>query len=186
MDAAVVYESMFGNTREIAEAIAAGIRESDPSARVTVARAGAAKLAGVGEACLLVVGGPTHMLRMSSPRTRQQGLESTRKATGTGQPHREAEPGAAGPGVREWLKALPPAPFGSRAAAFDTRVGSRMAGGAARSVARQLHKHGYQLAAKAEGFIVTGSEGPLRDGELDRARNWGAALARPAGVPARG
>jgi hypothetical protein len=60
-----------------------------------------------------------------------------------------------------------------------------MAGGAARSVARQLHKHGYQLAAKAEGFIVTGSEGPLRDGELDRARDWGAALARQAGVPAR-
>jgi hypothetical protein len=52
-------------------------------------------------------------------------------------------------------------------------------------VARQLHKHGYQLAAKAEGFIVTGSEGPLRDGELDRARDWGAALARQADVPAR-
>ena len=184
MDVAVVYESMFGNTREVAEAIAAGIRESDPSARVTVARSGTAKLSDVGAACLLVVGGPTHMLRMSSPRTRQQGLVPTRKATG--QSHRDAEPDAAGPGVREWLKALPPAPFGSRAAAFDTRVGSRMAGGAARSVARQLHKHGYQLAAKAEGFIVTGSEGPLRDGELDRARNWGVALVRHADVPARG
>lgn len=184
MDVAVVYESMFGNTREVAEAIAAGIRESDPSARVTVVRSGTAKLSDVGAACLLVVGGPTHMLRMSSPRTRQQGLVPTRKATG--QSHRDAEPDAAGPGVREWLKALPPAPFGSRAAAFDTRVGSRMAGGAARSVARQLHKHGYQLAAKAEGFIVTGSEGPLRDGELDRARNWGVALVRHADVPARG
>ena len=54
-----------------------------------------------------------------------------------------------------------------------------MAGGAARSVARELRKHGYQLAAKAEGFIVTGAEGPLRDGELERARNWGAG-ARPA------
>lgn len=40
------------------------------------------------------------------------------------------------------------------------------------------------FAAKAEGFIVTGSEGPLRDGELDRARNWGAALARQAAAPA--
>jgi hypothetical protein len=28
---------------------------------------------------------------------------------------------------------------------------------------------------------VTGSEGPLRDGELDRARKWGADLARPGG-----
>jgi hypothetical protein len=184
MDAVVVYESMFGNTHEVAEAIAAGIRESNPSARVTVARAGTAKLSDVEEACLLVVGGPTHILRMSSPPTRQQGLESTRKAPD--QSHRDTEPDAAGPGVREWLKTLPPAPFGSRAAAFDTRLGSRMAGGAARSVARQLHKHGYQLAAKAEGFIVTGSEGPLREGELDRARIWGASLARLADVPARG
>ena len=62
-----------------------------------------------------------------------------------------------------------------------------MAGGAARSVARQLHKHGYQLAAAPEGFIVTGAEGPLRDGEIERARHWGAALARPGrGVPGRG
>jgi Flavodoxin len=184
MDAAVVYESMFGNTREVAEAIAAGIREADPSARVTVARAGTAKLSAVAEAGLLVVGGPTHIMRMSSPRTRQQGLESTRKATG--QPHHATEPGAEGPGVREWLKALPPARSGSRAAAFDTRLEYRMAGGAARSVARQLHKHGYQLAAAAEGFIVTGAEGPLRDGEIERARNWGATLAGPVGVPGRG
>jgi hypothetical protein len=183
MEASIVYESMFGNTRQVAEAIAAGIRDADPSARITLGRADTAKPYEAAKASLLVVGGPTHMLRMSSPRTRQQGLQAARKTTG--QPHRTLQPGAAGPGVREWLKALPPPRPGSRAAAFDTRLPSRLAGGAARSAARELRKHGYQLATKAEGFIVTGSEGPLRDGELDRAREWGAGLARRAGVSAR-
>ena len=177
MEASVVYESIFGNTHQVAEAIAAGIREADPSARVTVARADTAKPDEAAQAGLLVVGGPTHILRMSSPRTRQQGLQAAQKTTG--QPHHDLEPGAAGPGMREWLLALPPAQPGRRAAAFDTRLPSRLAGGAARSAARELRKHGYQLAAKAEGFVVTGSEGPLRDGELDRARKWGAGLARP-------
>jgi hypothetical protein len=178
MKASVVYESMFGNTRQVAEAIAAGIREADPSVRVTVARAGTAKPDEAAAAGLLVVGGPTHMLRMSSPRSRRQGLRAAQKATG--QPHHDLEPGAAGPGMREWLLALPSARPGRRAAAFDTRLPSRLAGGAARSAARELRKHGYQLAAKAEGFVVTGSEGPLRDGEIDRARKWGGG-SRPAG-----
>lgn len=38
MDVTVVYESVFGNTRTIADSIAAGVREADPSARVTLIR----------------------------------------------------------------------------------------------------------------------------------------------------
>jgi Flavodoxin len=184
MDVAVVYESMFGNTRLVAEAIAAGIGKADPSTQVTVMRAEATKPGELGEVGLLVVGGPTHVMRMSSPRTREQGLQAARKTKD--QPHREPEPAAAGPGIREWLAALPAAQAGSRAAAFDTRLSYPLAGGAARSAARQLRRHGYRLAAKAEGFIVAGSEGPLRDGELDRARAWGATLVRQAAVPRRG
>src|SRR5580704_10013973 len=74
MDVAVVYESLFGNTRLVAEAIADGIRAADPAARVSVKRTDATKLGEVDDACLLVVGGPTHMLRMTSPHSRQQGL----------------------------------------------------------------------------------------------------------------
>ena len=184
MDAAVVYESLFGNTHAVAEAIAAGIREADPSARVTVTRAGATPPGELGRVDLLVAGGPTHILRMSSPRTRQQGLQAIQKPAA--QPHREPEPGAAGPGIAEWLAGLPAAQDGARGAAFDTRLPSRLAGGAARPIAKQLRRHGYQPAAEPEGFMVNGGEGPLRDGELDRARSWGAALARPATVPAHG
>jgi len=183
MDVAVVYESLFGNTRLVAEAIADGIRAADPAARVSVTRTDATKLGEVDDACLLVVGGPTHMRRMTSPRSRQQGLQAARKAKD--QQSCEPEPGAAGPGLREWLQALPPARLGAMAAAFDTRVESRLAGSAARPASRQLKRRGFGLAGKPEGFIVTASQGPLRPGELDRARAWGAALARSAGVPAR-
>jgi hypothetical protein len=182
MKVAVVYESLFGNTRLVAEAIADGIRTAGPAADVRVTRTDATKLSDVEDACLLVVGGPTHMMRMSSPRSRQQGLRAAGKAKD--QYSRGPEPGA-GLGLREWLQALPPARLGAVAAAFDTRLESRLAGGAARSASRQLRRRGFGLAGQAEGFIVTGSQGPLRPGELDRARTWGAALSRHAGVPAR-
>ncbi len=182
MDVVVVYESLFGNTRLVAEAIADGIRAADPAARVSVTRTAATKLGEVDDACLLVAGGPTHMRRMSSPRSRQQGLQAARKAGH--QRSGEPEPDSAGPGLREWLQALPPARLGAQAAAFDTRAGSRLAGGASRLASRQLRRRGFGLAGQPEGFIVTGTEGPLRAGELDRARAWGATLARHAGVPA--
>ena len=162
MDVVVVYESLFGNTRLVAEAIADGIRAADPAARVSVMRTDATK---------------------TSPRSRKQGLQAAPNAKD--QQSCEPEPGAAGPGLREWLQALPPARLGALAAAFDTRVESRLAGSAARLASRQLKRRGFGLAGKPEGFIVTGSQGPLRQGELARARAWGAALARHAGVPAR-
>ena len=45
-------------------------------------------------------------------------------------------------------------------------------------IAKRLRHRGYRLAAPPEGFIVTGTEGPLREGELARTREWGARLAR--------
>ncbi len=179
MDAAVVYESLFGNTRAVAEAIAAGITDADPVARVMVMRVAEAKPGHVATAGLLVVGGPTHNTRMSSPRTRRSGLRSGEKARRKSHGW-DVEPGAGGPGVREWLKALPAAREACWAAAFDTCLSYPVAGGAARPIARSLRRHGYRLAAAAEGFIVTGMGGPLRDGELERARSWGAALVRQA------
>ncbi len=180
MDVSIVYESLFGNTREVAEAIAAGVRGADPAADVTLLCTADAR-PGAPTADMLIVGGPTHILRMASQRTRKQGIDAGEKAAGKQHRLPEREPHAAGPGVREWLgRLLPEARPGSRAAAFDTRLPSRMAGGAARPIAHALRRHGYRMAAKPEGFIVTGSEGPLREGELDRARLWGAALIEQA------
>jgi hypothetical protein len=175
MHVAVVYESLYGNTRSVALAIADGLHQADPGGRVAlvpVAEATPDNLAGAG---LLVVGGPTHVLRMTSLRSRKAGLQAMDKAP-AGTVQAPPEPGPGGPGVREWIDALPEAPPGCRAAAFDTRLGSPLAGGAARSIARRLRRRGYEVVARPQGFIVEGTYGPMRDGEEDRARAWGAGL----------
>ena len=77
----IVYESLFGNTRDIAEAIAAGIREAGPEADVVCCPVGEAgpELA---RADLLVVGAPTHFLGLPSARSRVMQLRY-RPASGT-------------------------------------------------------------------------------------------------------
>ena len=50
-------------------------------------------------------------------------------------------------------------------------------GSAAKGAARAAHRQGYESAAKAESFYVRDIDGPLLDGEIDRARAWGRQLA---------
>ncbi|NUU23885.1 MAG: flavodoxin [Streptomycetaceae bacterium] len=176
MRVVIVYESLFGNTREIAEAIAEGVRETYPAAAIDCVRADEAAPERVGSPDLLVVGGPTHMRGMSSGLSRKMGLQAEKKEAAEGKPHHDPEPGAEGPGVRGWFHALPKTHGSPHAAAFDTRADIRMGGGAAHSIARKLRGHGYQLVAEPEGFIIEDTEGPLRAGERDRARAWGMAL----------
>jgi hypothetical protein len=64
-----------------------------------------------------------------------------------------------------------------RAAAFETRF-LWSPGGATGAIVKGLENAGYRRMAKAQRFIVKGKYGPLRDGELERARLWGAKLAR--------
>jgi hypothetical protein len=88
------------------------------------------------------------------------------------------------PGLRAWLRDLPNR-AGARAAAFDTRLDKSpwITGLASRGIARRLGHHDYKVIA-TESFLVADSEGPLEDGELDRAREWGAALAgMPVATP---
>jgi len=181
MRAVVVYESLFGNTREVAEAIAEGLALAGPDLDVSVLPVPAATPDAVLGADLLVVGGPTHMRGMTRGLTRSKGIQAEEKAAAEGKPGARfhPEPGAEGPGVREWFDGLPKVADGAtgrRAAAFDTRVEARMAGGAAHGIAKRLRRHGYPLVSQPEGFVVTGTEGPLREGERERAASWGAAL----------
>lgn len=184
MQVAIVYESLFGNTHEIAGAVAQGVRDAEPDAQVTclpVEDAAPEEIIGVD---LLVVGGPTHMHGMSTSMSRSMGLHADRTELTEhregGEPVLSAEPGAEGPGLRTWFHDLPKAAKGRQAAAFDTRGDSKLAGGAGHGIAHRLRRHGYELVAEPEGFIVESAEGPLRAGEHDRARIWGAALARRA------
>ncbi|HUY52813.1 MAG TPA: flavodoxin [Streptosporangiaceae bacterium] len=177
MRVVIVYESLFGNTHEIAEAIRDGIREAQPDSRVACVRATEADRDAALGADLLVVGGPTHAHSLSSAITRKMGLRAEERAPAN-VPGHGVEQGAAGPGLREWFHGLPKAAAGSLCAAFDTRGDVRLAGGAANTIARRLRHHGYQLVAEPTGFIVEDVEGPLRDGEQERARAWGAGLLR--------
>lgn len=172
MKAIVVYESHWGNTAAIARAIAEGI---GPGAQaLSTAEATAAVIAG---ADLIVAGAP--LLGFSLP------TEAMVKSLATNQPGAPAPADISHPAMRAWLAALPHvegAQSGGRgrAAAFETRIWWSP-GRAAKAILGQLAQRGYQPAAKAQRFIVEGRYGPLRSGEIERARSWGADLARAEG-----
>lgn len=174
MHVVIAYESVYGNTHEIAEAIGEGVRDAVPQARVSCVPVGDAGTDMIRSADLLVVGGPTHMHGMSTALSRRMGISAEQKKIP--EQRHEIDPAAGGPGVRDWLRGLRTGSGALRAATFDTRADSRMAGGAAPSIARALRRHGYDIVTEPQGFFIVDSEGPLREGERDRARSWGAAL----------
>ncbi|GAA1676274.1 flavodoxin family protein [Glycomyces endophyticus] len=165
MRAVVVYESMFGNTKQVAEAVAAGIAETMPVDLFEVGRAPTALKPDVG---LVVIGAPTHAFSLSRPATRDEAAK-------------RAPAGLVSPGIgaREWLGDLDIAP-GTPTAAFCTRVKVVFAGSAAKAAARLLRKARCTLAAPPKDFTVVGTPGPLAPGELERARRWAGRLARAA------
>lgn len=168
MPALVVYESMYGNTQKVAEAVAEGLAGAMP---VEVVEVGGAPAAPPQDTTLLVVGAPTHALGLSRPRSRADAAGKSPDGTVV----------SAGPGVREWLDGLPEG-RGPAAAAFDTRLpASRYFGTAAGKIQKQLRRHGMAAVSTPHGFNVDGALGPLSDGELARARAWGEELARLVG-----
>jgi hypothetical protein len=92
--------------------------------------------------------------------------------------NRGAQEGERAFGLREWLTALPSGQDTERMATFDTKVERmrHLPGSAAKGAAKEARRHGYETAAKAESFYVHDTDGPLLDGEIDRARAWGRQL----------
>jgi hypothetical protein len=165
MKAIAVYESMWGNTAAIARAIAEGIGGGTQA--LSTAEATGAALAGVD---LIVAGGPLQGFTLPS--------EKARRNVGASRQHAKRPPDLSHPAMRTWMEALPPGQ--GRAAAFET--GFRWSpGSATKHILRGLADKGYAAAGKGQRFIVTGTYGPLRAGEVERARAWGAELARTAG-----
>jgi hypothetical protein len=169
MHAVVVYESMYGNTHQVAEAIGAGLSTAFDVSVVPVAQAGPGVLAGMD---LVVVGGPTHAHGMTRATTRKAAVEAASTPAGG----LKIEPDAMGPGLREWFGSLGRYP--ARAAAFDTRVHgpAALTGRASKGMTRLLRAHGFDVAAEPESFLVTRQD-RLVPGEFARAREWGTTLA---------
>jgi hypothetical protein len=86
--------------------------------------------------------------------------------------------GEAGIGARNWIEPLPGLD-GVSVAVFDTRARKPvlLVGSAAHGMARRLRRRGYRLAVEPESFFVHGTPGPLEEGELERAEEWGRQLA---------
>lgn len=176
MRALVVYESMFGNTRHVAEAVARGLSEGGSVKVLPVVEASAVD---PGDYDLLVIGGPTHVHGMSRESTRQSAQDSAEKSHG----RLTMEPDGAVVGVRDWIDSFSGIP--GRAAAFDTRFDAAplLTGRASKWIDRHLRSSGFTMLASPESFLVTGKETRLLPGEETRAQAWGKLLATRASEP---
>jgi len=152
MNVTIVYDSVFGNTTTVAREMASALGPDHQVRLLPVAEAAGLVPDGID---LLIVGSPTRGFRPTPA------IDEFSGGMGSGQGH--------------------------RAAVFDTRLDPEEihpaplrwvinAGGyAAQRIAQDLERHGYAIAGSA-GFLVTGTEGPLKDGEVARARDWVRSL----------
>jgi hypothetical protein len=162
MKAIVVYESHWGNTAAIARAIASGLGPDTPVLATDEATGSV-----LGDADVIVAGAPVIAFRLTTDSMRERIAEDAKDAP--------SEPDLTHPSMRTWLDGIPAGK--GLAAAFETRV-HWSPGGATGAIERGLQTAGYRRVAKARKFFVTGSYGPLRDGELDAAHAWGTELAQ--------
>ena len=144
----VVYDSENGNTEEIAKAIGSAI-----TGEVKLVHVSKANSAGLKAFDLLIVGSPTQGFRATKP-------------------------------VQVFIEGIPKDVLkGMKVAAFDTRMPERdvgkglrfimkVGGYAAPRIAETLKKKGGNLVTSPEGFLVKDKEGPLLEGELERAAIW--------------
>ena len=163
MDIVVIYESLYGNTKAIAEAVAAGLQDGgDVTLRSTLEEID------ITAADLVVIGGPTHAHGMSRASSRQIDDKRAAPLPGTD----------TGLGMREVVETFPPGE-GRPIATFDTRFDKPawLTGSAAAVAGKKLTKRGYRMITEAESFMIEGGEGPLAAGEIDRARMWGKELS---------
>jgi len=169
MRAVIVYESMFGNTHAIADAVGEGLEPMLEVVVVPLAEAGRERS---GDADLFVVGGPTHFHGMSRAFTRKWAVATAQKPSND----LVLDRGAQGPGVRDWLRSL--GHGRTKVAAFDTRFSGPavLRGRASRAISRRLRTHGFEVLAKPESFFVD-LKNHLEPGEEARAQEWGKRLA---------
>lgn len=155
MKAVIVYDSYFGNTEKVAQAVAGVLAKK---AEVSLIRANVFQPEQLNGVDLFVLGSPT---RAFSPSDATKALLKTLE--------------------RNSLR-------GIKAAAFDTRVDvqkidnkflsfmAKTFGFAYPTMQNRLKRTGVEIAVEGKGFIVLDSEGPLQDGELEKAAAWAETL----------
>ena len=155
MKVLIVYDSFFGNTEAIAKAMCGALDRYE----VSLMRVDEVSPEAIKSANVLIIGSPTRAFRPSEK-------------------------------MQKFLKGLSADDLHNmRVATFDTRIGldyiqsaigrffvGRM-GYAAKPMSDRLKKLGGRLSTQPEGFLVKESEGPLVDGEIERAADWAKAVA---------
>ena len=164
MKAIVIYDSQFGNTAQIAQAIYEGLSQAlNANGEVTLHHISDIAPDQVAKYDLLVVGSPTQKFRPTSAMT-------------------------------NFLKRIPGnALQGVKVAAFDTRITEEeiqthaffsklveIFGFAADPISERLGKKGGEILTRPVGFTVEGTEGPLSTGELEWAKAWAAEILQQA------
>ena len=158
--AIVVYESVWGNTAAVARAIAEGLGDGThayPTDEVPRDE--------LEQVDLIVAGSPVFAFSLPTERMRATILE--------GEADAPTPPDLSHPSLRSWLDGL--GRGHGRCAAFETRIWWSPRG-ATGTIERKLSALGYPPMAKAQKFVVRDKCGPLREGELERARTWGRSL----------
>ncbi len=161
----VITESAFGNTRAVAERLAAGAREAGASVEVLAAAEAPDRVPEGTD--LIVLAAPTHNLGRPSAASRRQAVERGGAAVETG--------------VREWIERAEPA-AGVPVLCVSTVVSfGRMLGSAARAAAKKLGRRFGPV--QVSDFRVTGTPPVLVDGEAERAEATGRAIVRGEPLP---
>ena len=141
MNILVIYDSTYGTTEQLAQAILDALGER---ASVRLMRINKVQHSDLENVDLLVLGCPTHKRKPTHAVLAFLDCVSKRSLDGIS------------------------------AAVFDTRYRKPrlLTGSAARRVAQSLRKAGAEVEAPAESFFVASREGPLDEGESDRAADW--------------
>ena len=158
----IIYDSVFGNTERIARSIGRAMTALavSPAKDVEILRPEEVKLEHLAGMRLLVVGSPTRAFRPTAE-------------------------------VKKFLRGIPRNGLqGVKVAAFDTRISAediessigrffvRLFGFAAGPIMKGLIKKQGEPAIPPEGFLVEGTKGPLKNGELERAADWARRIMR--------
>lgn len=151
MNALIIYDSVFGNTKKVAEIMGDILKERGQAEVIHVQDVTSSKIS---EADLLIIGSPTRAFHPT--KSIRQLLKSL-------------------PG--KGLKGVDIAVFDTRMYLEDTNsrileLLVRILGYAAEKIEAWSVKKGALLIQKHEGFFVHDVEGPLRDGEEKRAAEW--------------
>ena len=157
MKVLIVYDSVFGNTEQIAQAIGNSLGSKENVEILRVSEVKPEQLIGLE---LLIVGSPTRVFKPTKAI-----MNFLNKIP------------------LNVLKGVKVAAFDTRISTAD--VNSRLLnilvklfGYAAKPIAYKLEKKGGSLIIPPEGFFVIDSKGPLKDGELERAADWAKQIIK--------